>query len=459
MVNPFLNPILLFKTAKSYLFDVKRIWKLSPEKMKKYQSKMLIKTVKYAYKNVPFYRKKCIEHGVKPSDIKSIDDIKKLPIITKDDIRKADPKDIYPQNVKIDKLWCIKTSGSTGEPFYFYKDVYGLLRDTIYSIRQFKINNISWNGKLTNIGSHNSPNKYDYALKHVITDNLKIFLKGGGHQNIDYFNKDSKEKIILINRFNPDYIFGYPEDIYALANLKKQGLGINIKPKAIITSGGMVDKYMKEYIEKSFDCKLIDVYGSVEISSAACQCKKGNYHIYSDYIYVEVLDKNGKDVKSGKPGKIIVTRLHAGGTPFIRYSGLNDIVTPIYKKCECGLDTPILKHIEGRKAAQIVLPDGKYITPITFVSGIYKTMKKLNTDKIARYQIVQETKNKISILVIVDEKQRNDEPSIDVLFSEIKNQYKEIFGKDINIEVKEVKKVIDQDNPSKPAPIIISKVK
>lgn len=459
MINPFLNPILLFKTGKSYLFDVNRIWKLSPEKLKKYQSKMLKKTVKYAYKNVTFYRKKCIEHGVKPKDIKSIDDIRKLPLITKDDIRKADPKEIIPKNIDVDKLWKIKTSGSTGEPFYFYKDIYGLLKDTIYGIRQFKINNIKWNGKLTNIGSHNSPNKYDYALKHAITDNLKLFIKSGGHQNIDYFDKDIKEKMIMINSFKPDLIFGYPEDIYALANLKKQGYGIDIKPKAIVTSGGMVDRYMKEYIETAFNCRLIDMYGSVEIGSAACQCKKGNYHIYSDFVYVEVLDKNGKQVKSGETGKIVVTRLLHGGTPFIRYTGLNDIVTPIYEKCECGLNTPILKHIEGRKASQIILPDGKYITPITFVKGIYKTMKKLNTDKIARYQIVQETKDKISILVIIDEKQRNNNPSVNVLFSEIKNQYKEIFGKDINIEVKEVKKVIDQDNPSKPAPIIISRIK
>ena len=85
-MNPFLNPIFFSRIVKSHFFDVNRIWHINLKQLRKYQDKALCKIVKYAY-TVPVYNKKYKEHGVHPDDIKGIDDIQKLPLITKDDMK------------------------------------------------------------------------------------------------------------------------------------------------------------------------------------------------------------------------------------------------------------------------------------------------------------------------------------------------------------------------------------
>jgi hypothetical protein len=74
-----------------------------------------------------------------------------------------------------------------------------------------------------------------------------------------------------------------------------------------------------------------------------------------------------------------------------------------------------------------------------------------------QYQVVQKSSDKIDILVVIDDKQRDASPTVDILFKEIKKQYQKVFGDAFEFKVKEVKKVIGSDNPSKPPPIIISK--
>ena len=85
-------------------------------------------------------------------------------------------------------------------------------------------------------------------------------------------------------------------------------------------------------------------------------------------------------------------------------------------------------------------------------------MRTLKTDKILQYQVVQQTLEKIDILVVINEELRDKPPSIDILFKEILKEYEKVFGDTFQFEIKEVKKVIGADNPIKPPPIILSKL-
>ena len=116
-MNPFVNPVFLSRVLKAYLVDVKRPLKITPEKLKNYQSKALKKIVKHAYA-VPLYHKKYKEHGVHPNDIKSIDDLNKLPFITKDDLRRAYPEGIISKDFDKNDGFLLSTSGSTGKPVF-----------------------------------------------------------------------------------------------------------------------------------------------------------------------------------------------------------------------------------------------------------------------------------------------------------------------------------------------------
>ena len=106
------------KAIRSYLFDLDRIWRITPEKMKRFQDKAFKKAVKYAY-TVPMYNKRFKEANIHPRDIKSIEDLIKFPTVSKMDIRNAFPDGIVPINANKDKLWRINTSGATSKPLSF----------------------------------------------------------------------------------------------------------------------------------------------------------------------------------------------------------------------------------------------------------------------------------------------------------------------------------------------------
>ncbi len=459
MVNPFLNPVFTFRALKIYWFDVKKLWNISPEKLKRFQDRALRRAVKYAY-TVPVYHKKYKELKIHPNDIKGIGDLHKLPMVSKNDMREVFPNGVIPKNGNKNKLWLIRSSGSTGKPFSFYRDTFGLFRDLVYSDSVHRIVDINWRkDKLTIFGPHASPDRYDYAVKHAIVDNLKFFSSPMVNvQHIAYTYKDLNEKIEKINTFKPDYIVGPPVEIQALAFLKKKGYGKDIKPRVIVTSGGMLDGYVRSYIEDAFHCRVVDMYSSVEMGVGAIECEEGNYHVLSHYLYFECLDEKGEPVSSGEPGHVVLTRFFGKGTPFIRYSGLDDIITPLYESCPCGLYSQLIKSIDGRRVSQIKTADGKYISPVVFTRGIDAAMQSLKTDKILQYQVVQEKLDKIDLLIVIDEDRRNDPPSSDILIAEIKKEYHKIFGESIQFEVKDVKKVIGGDNPNKPPPLVISKL-
>jgi phenylacetate-CoA ligase len=221
----------------------------------------------------------------------------------------------------------------------------------------------------------------------------------------------------------------------------------------------VLDDYTRGYIEKAFGCRLFDVYGSTEAGPVAFECQQGRYHVHADFVAVEVVDEQGQGVPRGSPGRVVVTKLYGRGTPVIRYTGMNDVVTLLKGECDCGLSGPVLGEIGGRRVDAVVLPDGRLVPPSSFTGIPGKVMHELGTDKIVQFQIVQHTRDTIEILVVIDEELRNTGPSVEVIFGEIKQRYHKIWGENITITIKEVKAIKKEKNLQTPPRVVISKVK
>jgi phenylacetate-coenzyme A ligase PaaK-like adenylate-forming protein len=174
---------------------------------------------------------------------------------------------------------------------------------------------------------------------------------------------------------------------------------------------------------------------------------------------VEAIDDKGALVGEGERGHIVISRLWGRGTPIIRYSGMDDWVRigeP--QRCECGLKTRvILGGVEGRKRANIVLPDGRVFPPGAFCF-ITPVLNKLNTFKVRQYQIVQEKIDKIVVYLVIDEHLHDEPPSADVIMKHVQEIYEKKVGPGVNIIVKEVDKILHPTNARKPPPIVISHV-
>ncbi|UCD13392.1 MAG: phenylacetate--CoA ligase family protein, partial [Thermoplasmatales archaeon] len=356
-MNPFLNPWFLFQILKSYLLDTNRLYRMSSRNLKKFQDKAIKKMVQYAY-DVPIYKNKYKECGVHPDDINGIDDIQKLPFITKDDIRKNLPDGIVSPTFNKGKAITGSTSGTTGPPSPIYGNMYAAAKWLCGEVRIMKEHNINWRKTRITVITDLSENSIErkYIIDGIIS-NLKPFFSLNNMQILHSFD-DPKKTIEKINSFQPEFISGNPGMFKKLAQLKRMGYGKDIRPRCMTTVGAVLDNFLKKIIEETFETQLFDGYGATEVGPIAFQCKKGKYHINSDLVYLEAIDDNGEWVSPGELGHVVATRLFGEGTPIIRYTGIDDLITITDGICNCGLAGKLIKEIHGRETQSIVLQDG-----------------------------------------------------------------------------------------------------
>ncbi len=459
-MNSIPNLLFLLKSSKHNISQNLTL-DFNKEKMEKYQTKKFKTMVKYALKT-KLYSDKYKKANFKLDDIKSIEDVEKLPFISKQDLRDYKTEECLPKNFNLDKGFKVDTSGSTGKPVSVYRDINSLALEFSLATRPIKVYGLNPSKtKITNIGDFSIPNSYDeecvingfYSylgfLSHYIMKNVQTI----------YAGQDIKKIMEQLNSFSPDYICAYPSTLIGLMLLKNEGYGENVNPKYVASSGGVIDGYTKKQFENAFDTKIFDLYAATESGTVGFECPNGCYHVESDLLYIEVVDKNMEKVSPGEQGHIVITRLYYGGTPFIRYTGMDDIVTLSEGSCDCGWATQLLERVGGRSSDSIVLPDGRVFPPATFTLIPGEVAQDSGVDIVQRFQIIQHKKEDIEIKVIINDELREKVKSIKKILDEIKSRYQKVVGKKVNIKVKEVDKIVGKTaEEGSLSSIVISKV-
>ena len=455
------SPTFMYHFAK-HSISVNRPWKFNTEQMREYQGKALNKMVKYAYTTL-LYQQKYKEIKIEPNKIKMIDDVKKLPFVTKQDLRSHGTLGTLPKNVKRKKLFKVGTSGSTGKPIYIYRDTDAVALESTIISRMLKTYNLNpLKIKMTNIGDFSIQNSYDQEC--ITNGTLKKlgFLSYFSKKNVQHLYAGDKIKKIMdkLVSFNPDFIISYPGTLIGLMELRNEGHGEGIDPKYVVVSGGVLDQYTKHQFENTFNTKVFSLYAATESGTVAFECLNGHYHVQSDLVFIEAIDEKKNHVSSGKHGHLVVTRLYGGGTPIIRYTGMDDIVSLLdYEECDCGMNTQLLKNVEGRASDSIVLPDGRIFPPATFTLIPGEVARDSGVDIVQRFQIIQNKKDDIEILTVINEKLRDEVLSVEKILDDIKRRYQNLVGEDVNVDVKEVKKVKkDVRSPNSLSTIVMSYV-
>jgi len=458
IIQPSLFPMLL-KMASNYLADQERLKRYSFDKIKKVRDKNFLNLLKYA-KTVPLYTKKFAEAGIDIKDIKGFSDIEKFPIIHRDDLIAHFPSGIIAPGMK-DKSIMVSTSGSTRNPVTLYLDQFTLLKALIVYARELKNYGIRWNkariSLIANFYSSTAPTQY---FASGASPAFKPVGFAFSTNNIQQVNCDDELSSIVndVDKFKPECIMGFPGPIRHLALYREKGYGQNINPKCIISSGGILDKFEKKHIAEVFNTKVYDIYSANEVGPVSFECDEGNYHIHSDIVNVEAIDSKGNLKEKGKEGILAITRTYGRGTPLIRYTGMGDIISLKEGECSCGLHTELMEAVHGRVKESIVLPSGKVIYPRALLDVPGSVMRNLKTNKIHMNQVIQESLTKIDVLVIIDEENRDKEPSTEQFLQALENKYKEIIGDGVDVNVKEVKELQSEKDRPDSKPGVISKV-
>ncbi len=432
---------------------------MNAAELKHYQNKVFKRIVKYAYE-IPLYHQKYKEAGIHPSTIAGIDDIVKLPFITKQDIRNYFPNGIVPKGYDGQRGNMVSTGGTTGKSVSIYTDFPTIAKAASPVLRELRSFHLNWlKARFVHIGNFNQ-NRIDLVAQESFHKPLTSIIPMKNKLNLDV-NAPMITLIDILDDFRPDLILTYPAIFQHLAYLKRKGYGEHMQPRIFWTAGAMLDEYTRRYVEGAFECPLRNIYTSVESQAdIAFECLEKTWHIHSDFFHLEAIDENHELVSAGERGHLAITRLWGKGTPIIRYTGMDDWVRlRPSKDCDCGLSTPVIDGgVEGRVRANIILPGGKVFPPGAFCF-IESALQGLDTFKIKQYQIIQHRIDKIEILLVIDEGLRNVGPSVSVIIKRIVQAYQKKAGPDVTIAVKEVDEIKHPKDARKPPPIVVSHVK
>ena len=447
-----------FRLLKSYLFDINRIWRFNQQSLQNYQDKTFRSMVKFAYENVSIYHQKYKKADIHPSDIKKTADIKKLPFINKDDLRVSQANEIIPKKEKETSFFRLSTSGSTGKPLFVYWDKFSAIKSLEAYIRILKAYGGSWAKSKIALVIDLEPGSIENTM---FSSSLPTFLqKIIPMKQIRYIHLGEKPERILnqLNEFSPDFLGSDPNMLRKLAVLKQKEKGKDLSPQCIFSGGSMLDEYTKKYVEQTFSTKMLDIYGATEIGPLAFQyIETKKYHVHSDYVFMEFLDDNKEPVSTNNSGSLVVTKLFGSGTPFIRYTGIEDFIIPSDITTNCGITTQMISQIEGRKVDMIHLPDDTLLSPLTLTGIPAKIMEKYHTYKIKQFQLVQHRKDFIECFLVFDPILKSKGVSVDTIKQEMKQRLTEKLGKDITVHITE-KDSLFENTRSDYVKVVVSKI-
>lgn len=358
------------------------------------QKKNLRFLLRHAYETVPYYHTIFKQAGLLPSDIKEPEDLVKLPVLTKGDLRK-NFQNMVSRTADFHKL-VPSQSGGTGDPVRFYATKESFSWEVAAEFRAYE-----WAGYRLGKRCYTfwgSP--VDLGRSQAIVNRFAQILERRFMADTFVISEGVLTRFAhLLRRFRPEIIRGYASSVFMMAKyLNENGLD-TVRPKAVITSAETLYDSMRKEIEEAFACPVFDYYGTREIGGIAAECPEHvGYHVSAENVVLEFVDDNGP-VSAGEKGVILATDLRNLGMPFIRYK-IGDIGVPSDDACECGRGLPLMSSIEGRisdfmacydQAQRRVVPVGP-LYPVIISVAMHLPIENC--------QVIQEKVNRLTIKVV-----------------------------------------------------------
>lgn len=329
-----------------------KIETMDRESLRKLQGERLANIVKHTYENVEFYRKRMDEAGVKPSDIRSIDDISKLPFMQKQDLRDYYPFGTFAAPMK-DIVRFHASSGTTGKPIvagYTQNDLdnwsEGVARClTAYGATKDDLIQVSYGyGLFTGgLGAHDGASRIGAAVLPTSSGNTskQIMLM-----------KDLGTTVLCCT---PSYALFLAESI---ENDPETNLKEDIKLRFGVFGAEPWTENMRKELEAKLNIKAYDIYGLTEVSGPGvggeCEYQDGT-HLWEDLFYPEIIDPvTLQPVEPGQQGELVFTTLTKEGMPVIRYR-TRDLTHLNYEKCRCGRTMVRMGRIMGRSDDMLII--------------------------------------------------------------------------------------------------------
>lgn len=389
------------------------------ERLRENQSKQLVALIEHSYKNIPYYKRAMKKLGAEPGDIKSVDDLGKLPELTKENIHSNHDELIARDKKRPNSI--AKTSGSTGTSLHLPKDK---ITSTIQRAAMFRGHR--WYG--VDIGAPEArlwgiPLDFVGKMKTKLTD---VILNRFREREYNLYPKTLNHFYQLLKKRRPEYLMGYTSMVYQFALfLQDNGMSAHgLELKMVKLTSETINTYERETINNVFNCPVVSEYGAAETGLISFECPEGNNHLMADCVITEFKKVESMD-KEKELYEILVTVPTNYTFPIIRYN-LKDLVSIKSGECECGRKLPLVGKVRGRTSDIVITQSGERFHSIVF----YYIMKGLQTNGggVKQFKAIQKATDYIRILVV------KDDNFTEKTFNYLNTMFEETFGENMRIE-------------------------
>lgn len=384
---------MITRDVEHYYETLQQTQWLEPARIRELQEEKLRRIVRHAYREVPYYRQRMQALRLLPEDIRTLDDLHKLPFLSKDDVRRNLYFDILSESHDRDDILRVTTSGSTGEPFVCYADRAQLelrwaatLRSQEWTGYRFGDPTVRlWHSALGMTPSQVLRERADALLCN------RTFIPVFGFSDATLA---SAVKTLTAER--PVLLDGYAEALDLLSRYVASHPELKLAIGAVMSSAQTLPADSRALIERTLGCRVFDKYGSREFSGIAYECDAHDgHHVVAEGFIVEIL-REGRPAAPGELGEVVVTDLNNTCLPFLRYR-IGDLAIAMdpADRCACGRGLPRIGAIEGRVQSIVRGVNGAYL-PGSFFAHYLKELDHA----IRRYQIVQERPGELLFRVV-----------------------------------------------------------
>jgi len=378
------------------------------------KSERLSALVHHAYEHVPYYRRVMQERGLTARDIRDPSDLAKLPVLTKEIIRREGDA-MRARDLSLKDLAKASTGGSTGEPMRFLIDRSSRAWSQAAFRRGLRWAGLEWGEPIVSLlGGTLGTGKLtpQQRIARLVTRNHVL-------PAFEIRRDNARTLADELRRWRPRAIIGYTSSLVALARLFEEANEAVHIPLVFTTAEILMPAHV-EVLERGFCSRVYDYYGCGEVNSIAYQCdRRDGYHVVDEKVILESIRVDERVERA------LITDLSNYAFPFIRYEN-GDCFERQPASCSCGRELSRLARIIGRVHDFIVTTAGDLL-PGEFFPHLFKWV-----EHVREYQIVQEQLGEVRVLVVVT-------PEFDETF--LTTKLREYLGADMRIRIERVPEI------------------
>src|SRR5918996_132220 len=345
---------------------------LSPDQVRHLQWRRVERMLRHAYARSPLYRERFLQAGITPADVRSIDDVRLLPVTTREDLRQ--PEALLASGYPRHRLRSSMTSGSTGRrtTSYFDEPAWVLAKDLV-KLRARRACGVRLSDRIA-LFQEDAPDE--------------TVVRRGARRQAFTIRRPVEEILPAARAFAPTVLYGFAGYFARLGRASGNG----VRPRMVFTSGELLDPATRRTIETGLGAPVLDVYGCTEVKEIAWQCPvRAGYHVNADWLVVE-FDSN--DPAPGRPaGRLLVTSLYNFAMPLLRYE-VGDAGFALEERCPCGRGLPLILPTLGRSVDHVALANGTLVPPYSLTCAVEAI------EGMQQYQFVQTRSDVVELRVV-----------------------------------------------------------